>query len=898
MASLEALAGFDHLQEVILQNFVPHRRYYGEEPADIATEAADTFWRTGLNMAPEHGAPKWATPVGIEDMKRLIAETRRLMPGVGIQVPPNLADWWPELVAAGATDLGGLSANGDHISPEHPFPSPHQVRKRLAEDGVALAERLCVYGRFIDPEWIAPRVLEVIRDRYRAFIPRRGAPATAPGHDRARPRRRGARAGRAGGVVRREPPGGDRGHPPGRRRAARRAGGETVTFVVNRNINVSNVCVVGCAFCGFGVGKRSPDAYEHDREEFVSRVHGAIDYGATEICMQSGIHPDWGLEDYLGWLRLAKEVAPEIHLHAYSPMEISHMCDAEGLPPAEVLARLAEAGLDSVPGTAAEVLDDGVRQRISPNKLPVARWVEIIEAAHRVGLRSTVTVMFGHIETPQELAEHMRVVRALQERTGGFTEFVPLSFIPFHTQLGRTHGIEEISREENLKHTAVFRLALGRTIPSLQASWVKMGLDAATEALRWGVNDLGGTLMEESISRMAGSYHGVRLDPQDLVAAAHAPAARRRAHHAVRHPPPLRAGGCRMMAGLVLGPMNRWASTDEATVWVETDAACEVEVRADGAPAARGTTFEVEGHHYAIVRVSGLPEDAATPYTVLLDGEQVWPEPDSRFPPSRLRTHSADGAARVVFGSCRTAYPHEHPFTLQPDEHECGREVDALRAIALRMADSDPSEWPHAVLLLGDQVYADEVSPDTLEFIRSRRDTSEPPGETIADFEEYTRLYHEAWSDPPIRWLLSTVPSAMIFDDHDVIDDWNTSAEWVAEMRATDWWDRRVVGALHGLRRLPALGQPQPGALDEEEVYQRVNAARDGGDLLSAYALQVRPRGRGRALELLPRHRHDAGRDDRLARRPRARRRAAAAWSTPASGSGSPSTRAAASTTC
>ena len=178
-------------------------------------------------------------------------------------------------------------------------------------------------------------------------------------------------------------------------------------------------------------------------------------------------------------------------------------------------------GLGSVPGTAAEVLDDGVRERISPNKLPVARWVEIIEAAHRAGLRSTVTVMFGHIEEPWELAEHMRVVRALQERTGGFTEFVPLSFIPFHTLLGRTHGIEEISREENLKHTAAFRLALGRSVPSLQASWVKMGLEAATEALRWGVNDLGGTLMEENISRLAGSYHGVKLDPADLIAAAH-----------------------------------------------------------------------------------------------------------------------------------------------------------------------------------------------------------------------------------------------------------------------------------------------------------------------------------------------------------------------------------------
>jgi FO synthase len=202
-------------------------------------------------------------------------------------------------------------------------------------------------------------------------------------------------------------------------------------------------------------------------------------------------------------------------------MEVDHMCRTSGLPPREVFEHLLDAGLGSTPGTAAEVLHDGVRERISPNKLPVARWIEIIEACHAAGLRSSVTVMFGHIEEPWELAEHMRVVRALQERTGGFTEFVPLSFIPFHTLLGRTHGVEEISREENLKHTAAFRLALGRAVVNLQASWVKMGLDAATEALRWGVNDLGGTLMEESISRMAGSYHGVLLRPEDFVEAAH-----------------------------------------------------------------------------------------------------------------------------------------------------------------------------------------------------------------------------------------------------------------------------------------------------------------------------------------------------------------------------------------
>ena len=520
MESLEALQGFDHIQEVILQNFVPHRRYYGEEPAEIATEAAENYWRTGLSDAPHRDAPKWSTPVNLDDMVRLVQEAKRLLPGVGIQVPPNLADWWPELVKAGATDLGGLSSNGDHISPEHPFPSPKQVRQRL--QGIAApSERLCVYPQYMNEEWQSPRVLEVIRSKYASFTPRRTQPGVRPETiERARDGRFLAPEELEAMFAESRPE-----VIEDMRQAAdelrEELAGDLVTFVVNRNINVSNICTVGCAFCGFGVSKRSPDAYEHSRADFVRRVNDAVAFGATEICMQSGIHPDWGLEDYLSWLRLAKETAPEVHLHAYSPMEVAHMCDVTGLPATEVFAQLVEAGLGSVPGTAAEVLHDGVRQRISPNKLPAARWVEIITAAHEVGLRSTVTVMFGHIETPAELAEHMRVVRTLQEHTGGFTEFVPLSFIPFQTLLGRTHGIAEISREENLKHTAVFRLALGRTIPSLQASWVKMGLDAATEALRWGVNDLGGTLMEESISRMAGADHGVKLEPEQLVAAAH-----------------------------------------------------------------------------------------------------------------------------------------------------------------------------------------------------------------------------------------------------------------------------------------------------------------------------------------------------------------------------------------
>ncbi len=534
--ALEALAEVHaehgHLQEVILQNFVPHPRYYGREVADIADEAARERWGgDGSPLGSEQPMPDWATPITLDDMKTLVAECRRLMPDVGIQIPPNLSDWWVDLVDAGATDLGGLSANGDHISPEQAFPSPHQVRKRLKERSYALTERLCAYPQYLAPDWIEQSVLDVVKLKYWSFIPRRGSgrrserqidPELAP---------RAIERGRRG-----EPLTEDeltalfaetRPEVIEEMRVAAdelraELAGDVATFVVNRNVNFTNVCIVGCAFCGFGQGKRSPDAYHVTVDDFQARIAEAVEFGATEICMQGGIHPDYTLEHYGRWLRLAKETAPQLHLHAYSPMEIHYMCERSGRSPEQVFDYLLECGLGSTPGTAAEVLDDGVRARISPNKLPAARWVEIIEACHRVGLRSTSTVMFGHIEEPWELARHMQVVRELQERTGGITEFVPLSFIPFQTLLGRTHGIEEISRPDNLRHTAAFRLALGKTILNLQASWVKMGLDAATEALRWGVNDLGGTLMEENISRMAGSQHGVRLEPDELIAAARA----------------------------------------------------------------------------------------------------------------------------------------------------------------------------------------------------------------------------------------------------------------------------------------------------------------------------------------------------------------------------------------
>ena len=536
IASLEALAGsherHGHIQEVILQNYVPHPRYYGREVAEVADEAARARWSTSSPNGNEGlPLPDWATPITLEEMRRLVAETRRLMPDTGIQIPPNLADWWDELVAAGATDLGGLSANGDHISPEHAFPSPHEVRKRLGPQGYALTERLCAYPQYLEAQWMEQGVLDAVKLRYWSFIPRRGSgrraeraidPGLAPAAIEKGVRGDALSEDELTALFAETRPEVIEAMRAGADRLREQLAGDVTTFVVNRNVNFTNICTVGCAFCGFGQGRRSPDAYHVTEEDFQARVAEAVEFGATEICMQGGIHPDYELEHYGRWLRLAKEVAPQLHLHAYSPMEVHFMCERSGRSPAQVFDYLRECGLGSTPGTAAEVLHDGVRARISPNKLPAGRWVEIIEACHRSGLRSTSTVMFGHIEEPWELARHMHVIRELQERTGGITEFVPLSFIPFHTMLGRTHGIEEISRAENLKHTAAFRLALGRTVKNLQASWVKMGIDAATESLRWGVNDLGGTLMEENISRMAGSQHGVRLDPEDLIAAARA----------------------------------------------------------------------------------------------------------------------------------------------------------------------------------------------------------------------------------------------------------------------------------------------------------------------------------------------------------------------------------------
>jgi hypothetical protein len=289
------------------------------------------------------------------------------------------------------------------------------------------------------------------------------------------------------------------------------------------------------------------------------------------------------------------------------------------------------------------------------------------------------------------------------------------------------------------------------------------------------------------------------------------------------------------VAALLLGPLLRYVDATRATIWLETDAPCTAEVLGH-----RAETFRVCGRHYAIVVVDGLEPDSTHPYEVALDGERAWPEPGWEFPPSVIRTIGDDRERlRICFGSCRCAVPHVPPSTLPRDADDRGREVDALHALALRMRRAEPDDWPDLLLMIGDQVYADEDAPATRAFIRSRRDTSRPPGEHVEDFEEYAHLYHETWGEPTLRWLLSTVPSAMLFDDHDVHDDWNTSQAWVEEMRAKPWWEPHIAAALASYWVYQHLGNMSPEALAESSVLERVRAAGDGGDELHHWALHA-----------------------------------------------------------
>ncbi|MDQ3357190.1 MAG: alkaline phosphatase family protein, partial [Actinomycetota bacterium] len=285
------------------------------------------------------------------------------------------------------------------------------------------------------------------------------------------------------------------------------------------------------------------------------------------------------------------------------------------------------------------------------------------------------------------------------------------------------------------------------------------------------------------------------------------------------------------MSELVLGPLLRYVGEREATIWVETDCACEVEILA-----ARTPTFEVDGHHYALVRVEGLQPGTSTPYEVHVDGECHWPPAHSPHPRSVIRTIKGGHPYRIVFGSCRVARPHVPPYNLARDQDPRAKEVDALYTYALRMTTRPPEEWPDLLLWLGDQVYADDVSNGTQLFIASRRSTDVPPGPGVANFEEYTRLYLDSWSDPLIRWILSTVSSAMIFDDHDIMDDWNTSEAWVAKIRREPWWHERIVGGFMSYWVYQHLGNLSPRELDDDPVYRRIAAGEDAGPMVRELA--------------------------------------------------------------
>jgi hypothetical protein len=294
------------------------------------------------------------------------------------------------------------------------------------------------------------------------------------------------------------------------------------------------------------------------------------------------------------------------------------------------------------------------------------------------------------------------------------------------------------------------------------------------------------------------------------------------------------------MSELRIGPLLRYVSETEATLWVETSEPCEVEVLGRSEP-----TFRVADHHYALVRLEGLEPGSSYEYEVRLDGERCWPEPGSGLPPSVIRTLGGDGPVTICFGSCRVALPHEPPYTETKDSHEDGREVDALRALAKRMACSERDGWPDQLFLLGDQVYVDEGSPEARRRIRARRGTGAPPGEDVIDFEEYTWLYEESWREPLIRWLFSTVSLSMLWDDHDMSDDWNISEAWLEEIRRFPWWQRRASGCLVSYWIYQHIGNLSPRALDENELYGRVRGNQHADSELFDWAHRIDSAGEG-----------------------------------------------------
>ena len=445
------------------------------------------------------------------------------------------------LVVGTAAALGTLAL----WDPEAPWPEVRELARQSESEGYRLVARLTVYPPYLrTPErWIAekPRGACLALCDADGLLRDSTWKAGAPGKGVLPPRDSLARDGEVAAIL-------DRcaaGRPPSKRElltlfgarggdfhdvvevadALRREQvGDAVSFVVNRNINYTNVCQYACSFCAFSKGSAAQDGrekpYDIDGRELARRSLEAWELGATEVCLQGGIHPAYSGETYLSIVGTIRRLLPEIHIHAFSPLEVMHGAQTLGVSLCEFLQALKDAGLSTLPGTAAEILVDEVRARICPDKLTTNQWLEVMRTAHGLGLKTTATMMFGHVESPADWAQHLVLLRRLQKETGGFTEFVPLPFVAQGAPIARRGGSRSgpTLREAVLMH-AVARLALGHTLPNIQASWVKMGREHALDCLGAGANDLGGTLFNESITRAAGAAHG-QVWPAGALAAA------------------------------------------------------------------------------------------------------------------------------------------------------------------------------------------------------------------------------------------------------------------------------------------------------------------------------------------------------------------------------------------
>jgi len=495
-----------HVQEVIVQNFRA---------------------KPGTRMA-SHPEPT------LEEHLWTIACARILLgPRWHVQAPPNLAyDDFPRLLDAGIDDWGGVSpVTIDHVNPEAPWPEVERLREATRSRGLELAARLPVYPEYLGERWLDPAVRPaVLRAADAMGLAREdrwapGEPVPVPfvvRRDAAPLRLSGDELGEDELTRLLEARGEERERVlAAADRLRRETCGDVVSYVVTRNIQYTNVCYFRCGFCAFSKGRLARNLrgtpYLVPLEEVVRRSSEAWERGATEVCLQGGIHPAFTGDYYAEVVAAIKDAVPGLHVHAFSALEVWQGAATLGVGLGAYLARLRELGLGSLPGTAAEVLDDEVRRVICPDKLTTAQWLEVHDAAHRVGLRSNVTLMFGHVDRPRSWARHLVRAREQQRRSGGFTEFVPLPFVPMEAPIylkgaarrGPTFG------EALLVH-AVARLALHPWITNVQASWVKLGPDGVRQALAAGVNDLGGTLMNESISRAAGSEWGQEMPPERM----------------------------------------------------------------------------------------------------------------------------------------------------------------------------------------------------------------------------------------------------------------------------------------------------------------------------------------------------------------------------------------------